>query len=171
MPEEGEKDEKGSADGQEKDGSEEAAGRERLLRLAAEFDNYKKRTVKELENAKSIGKAELASKILHVIDEFGLALESIDTTTENGKGVAMVFSNLLSIMKKEGLREIDSSSVFDPYKHEIVMTRESDEGEGTILETVRKGYTINGIMLRPASVIVSKGPKKDKKQEGKKDDE
>ncbi len=157
---------KNSKDNDEVEAGEESdaakAAKERLLRLAAEFDNYKKRSLKELENARATGKAELASGILHVIDEFELALESIDTKSETGRGVAMVFSNLLDIMRKSGLKETGAKGIFDPYRHEIVMARPSNEPEGTILEVVRKGYTLNGIMLRPASVIVSKGNTEEK---------
>lgn len=133
--------------------------KERLLRLAAEFDNYKKRSAKELDNAKGLGKAELMKKILPVLDEFELALESMDMKTENEKGIALIFSNFEDVVKKEGLKEVEAKGIYDPYRHEIVLTKDSSQKEGMILETIRKGYTLNGIMLRPSSVIVSKGPK------------
>ncbi len=141
--------------------SESEELKDRLLRLAAEFDNYKKRSSKDLDNAKKVGKAELAAKLLPILDEFEIAIESTDTKTEHGKGMAIVFSNFVEVMKKEGLKEIECSGVYDPYKHEIMMTKESNEKEGTILDVIRKGYLWNEIMLRPASVIASSGEKKE----------
>ncbi|MEM0200895.1 MAG: nucleotide exchange factor GrpE [Candidatus Micrarchaeaceae archaeon] len=133
--------------------------KDRLLRLAAEFDNYKKRTVKDIENAKNFGKAEFAIKILPILDEFELAIESMKLNNEGEKGVGMVFSNLLEVLKKEGLKEIDTKGKFDPYKHEIMISKNNDQEEGTIIQVVRKGYTLNNMMLRPASVIISNGKK------------
>jgi molecular chaperone GrpE len=131
--------------------------KDRLLRLAAEFDNYKKRTSKDIENAKNLGKAEFASRILPILDEFELAIESMKMDNEGEKGIAMVFSNFLEILKKEGIRSIDTTGKFDPYKHEIMLSKNSEKEEGTIIQVVRKGYMLNNIMLRPASVIVSNG--------------
>ncbi len=136
--------------------------KDRLLRLAAEFDNYKKRTNKDIENAKSLGKAEFASKILPILDEFELAIESMKMNNEGEKGVAMVFSNFLEVLKKEGIKLIDTTGKFDPYKHEIMLSKNSDNEEGTIIQVVRKGYMLNNMMLRPASVIVSNGEKEKK---------
>ncbi len=131
--------------------------KERFLRLAAEFDNYKKRAAKDMESAKGRGKAELMVKILPVLDEFELAAETLDMENDKERGIALVFSNLYDIMKKEGLREIESIGIFDPYKHEIILAKESEKKEGTIIKAIRKGYMFNEIMLRPAYVIVSKG--------------
>lgn len=154
--EKNEKNENQEAD-EKKDGSEEM--KDRLLRLAAEFDNYKKRIAKELENSKKVARAELVIKLLPVLDEIELAVENLDMKTDHEKGIALVLSNLKEALKKEGLAEIECEGIYDPYKHEIMMTKESDEEDGTILNVVRKGYFLNGIMLRPASVIVSKGSK------------
>jgi molecular chaperone GrpE len=140
---------------EKKDESEEL--KERLLRLAAEFDNYKKRVAKDIENSKNMGKAELALRLLPILDEFQIALDNMDLKTEHGKGIAIVLSNLMDTMKREGLKEIESSGIYDPYKHEIMMTREDNQKEGTIIDVVRPGYTWNGLLLRPASVIVSRG--------------
>ncbi len=146
---------------------EVAEMRDRLLRLAAEFDNYKKRVAKEMSEAKNFGKAELAAKLIPVIDELELAMENADISTEHGKGMKIVFSNLITALKKEGLSEIEGKSSYDPYLQEIVMTRYSDKPEGEILDTVRKGYKWGGILIRPASVIVSKG--QDHAEEGGKE--
>ena len=138
--------------------------KDRLLRLAAEFDNYKKRVAKDLDGSKSTGKAELMKKLLTIVDEFELAIAAMGKGSDNIRGVELLFSNFMDILKGEGLKEIDSRGVFDPYKHEIMLAKESNEKEGTILEVVRKGYSVNGMMLRPVSVIVSKGNVQENKQ-------
>jgi len=134
--------------------------KEQLLRLAAEFDNYKKRTKNDVDNAKSAGKAELVKGFLPILDEFELALIVVNKTSDKivARGVEMLYSNFTDMLKKEGLGEITCKGVFDPYKHEIMMTRESKEKEGTILDVVKKGYTFDNVLLRPASVIVAKAP-------------
>ena len=87
-------------------------------------------------------------------------------TIEEKKKSLIEFADIL---KSEGLAEIESCGLFDPYRHEVLMTKESEEKEGTILITVRKGYMWKEVMLRPASVVVSKGKgsaadKQEKKQ-------
>ncbi len=163
--EEGKKEEENAKAEPKQEANEESPERERLLRLAAEFDNYKKRVAKEIDNSKTVGKSELASKLLSVLDEFQLALESVDLSTEQGKGMAIVLSNMSEVLKKEGLQEIPCEGVYDPYVHEVMMAKESNEKEGTILGVLRKGYTWKGIMLRPASIIVSKGGAAGKEEE------
>ncbi len=148
-------------------GKQEAAEelKDRLLRLAAEFDNYKKRSGDDIYNARGIGKAELAKALLPALDEFELALSSFNTDAkeaEHIKGIELVFSNILGALKGAGMKEIEAKGRYDPYKHEVIMTRESAEPEGTILEVVRKGYTFNGTLLRPSAVIVSKSAEKEK---------
>jgi molecular chaperone GrpE len=133
--------------------------RERILRLAAEFDNYKKRVKSDIENAKSAGRAEMMKDMLSVLDEFELAINaSSKSSGENmSKGFELVYSNLVDLLKKEGLAEIETDGPYDPYKHEILMTKQSIKKEGTILEVVKKGYTFNNVLIRPAAVIISNG--------------
>ena len=151
------KGETGIGDEPNDDAEEASEMKERMLRLAAEFDNYKKRSRKELEAAEDSGKARLAKSLLPIIDEFELAVMAMNGSKDSmAKGMEMLYSNLLDTLKKAGLSEIEAKGVFDPYKHEIVLVRESEEKEGTILEVVKKGYMFNGIMIRPSSVIISK---------------
>jgi molecular chaperone GrpE len=132
--------------------------KESMLRLAAEFDNYKKRTKADSENSRNFGKAELMRSLLPIIDEFELALIAVNKTEDKNiaKGVEMLYSNFIDTLKKDGLTEIQCKGVFDPYIHEIVMTKESKEKGGTILEVIKKGYSFDKTLLRPASVIVAK---------------
>lgn len=156
--EESKKEEK--AEGPKDAEKELAETKDRLLRLAAEFDNYKKRAAKDVDGAKGFGKAELIKVLLPALDEFELALLAFNGANgdkSHVKGVELVFSNVLGTLRSAGLKEIDAKGRYDPYKHEIIIAKESKEPEGTILEVVRKGYTFNEIMLRPSAVIVSKG--------------
>ncbi len=117
-----------------------------------------------------MGKAELVRALLPTIDEFELALAAFGNSehdVEHVKGIELVFSNILGSLKTAGLKEVAANGRYDPYKHEIIMTRESKEPEGTIIEIVRKGYTFNDMLLRPSAVIVSKGDaSKEEKKKG-----
>ncbi len=132
--------------------------KERLLRLAAEFDNYKKRTANEVNTAKRMGVAELMKPLLNVLDEFELTLMALGKIKDDNisKGIEMLYSNFIEVLRSFGLKEVDADSVFDPYKHEIVLAREDGSKPGTILEVVKKGYMLDDKLLRPASVIVAK---------------
>lgn len=133
--------------------------KERMLRIAAEFDNYKKRVKKDIDDAERTGKASLISNILPVIDEFELAIMAMNGSKDSGvivKGIEMLYSNLMDRLEKEGLKAVEVGKLFDPYKHEIMMVKETDKEDGTIIEVVKKGYMFNDRLLRPASVIVSK---------------
>lgn len=152
---------KGKNETQEHKPDENAEMKERLLRLAAEFDNYKKRMAKDVDEAKNTGKAELVRKILPTLDEFEIAINAMGNEKSDArKGIELMYSNLYDSLKREGLKTVDSEGRYDPYKHEIVLVREGEGDEGMILETIRKGYTFNSILIRPASVIVSKGKQK-----------
>ncbi|MGC8662574.1 MAG: nucleotide exchange factor GrpE [Candidatus Micrarchaeia archaeon] len=139
--------------------------KDRLLRLAAEFDNYKKRIAKDVENSKQAGKAELMKKLLPTLDEFELALSVENKNDKTIRGFEMVYSNFLDTLKSEGLSEINTEGKYDPYKHEVMLVRESNEKEGTIIEIVRKGFMLNDILLRPASVIIAKSKENSEKGE------
>jgi len=143
---------------QEQKLDERAEMKEAMLRLAAEFDNYKKRTRREIEEASILGKAALIKDMLPVIDEFQLAIVAMEKSDDKHmlKGVTMLYTNLMDTLKRNGLSEIKCEGRFDPFRHEILMVRESKEKEGTILEVVKKGYEFGGKMIRPASVIVAK---------------
>ncbi|MEM0149431.1 MAG: nucleotide exchange factor GrpE [Candidatus Micrarchaeaceae archaeon] len=137
--------------------NEYAELKERFLRLAAEFDNYKKRTANEASIAKRMGTAELMKPLLNIVDEFELTLMAVGKSKDDGlaKGIEMLYSNFVDVLKSFGLKEVETKG-FDPYKHEIILAREDDSKPGTILEIVKKGYMLDDKLLRPASVIVAK---------------
>lgn len=131
-----------------------------LKRLQAEFENYKKRTEKENIQLIQNSNAGLIKSLLPVLDSFELALK--DNPTENlevqkyRKGMELIYTQLLSTLKDNGVRPIDiKDKKFDPYKHEVLMIKEGPEDD-LILEELQKGYMLNSIVLRHSKVIISK---------------
>ncbi len=133
---------------------------DRLLRLAAEFENYRKRTRREWELHQKRAIAGLILNILGVLDDFERAIETAGGKTDDHfhAGVRMIYSSMIAVLQKEGLHEIEAEKmVFDPQYHEAVSEIESDEvEEGTIAHVVQKGYMLHDQLLRPAKVVVAK---------------
>ena len=121
-----------------------------LKRVQAEFINYKSRTEKELANSISLGKELMVEKLLTIIDNFELALNNT-----KDKGIEMIYAQLIDILEKEGLKEIECKT-FDPNIHEALLSEESDKPENTILEVLQKGYMFNDKVIRVAKVKVAK---------------
>ncbi len=131
-----------------------------LQRLQAEFANYRKRTLKELRESCDSGKAELACKLLPVLDDFERALESIRPDTGNQealKGVRLIYEKLRSVLQAEGLEHLTcAGQQFDPNVHEaVVVTRVDDGKDGRILRDFEKGYAFKGKLIRPSKVEVA----------------
>jgi molecular chaperone GrpE len=135
--------------------------RDQLLRTAAEFDNYKRRTEKESLQLLLNANERLITELLPVIDDFSRTLEHAETTDNTDslkEGVSLIYKKLMSIMEKQGLKEMKSKGEeFDPDKHQALMQVESDEHEsGYITEEHLKGYTLNDKVIRHAQVLVAK---------------
>ena len=135
---------------------------DRVKRLQADYDNYRKRTLKEqLEHIKSANK-ELIEKFLPVIDSFEHALKiSKDLKSADDefyKGVKMIYSKLIDVLKREGIEIINpKGEEFNPHLCEAAVTEAKDNvNEGIILEVLRKGYRIGNFLIRPAVVKVCK---------------
>lgn len=135
---------------------------DRMKRIQADYDNYRKRTFKEnLEHIKRANK-DLIEKLLPIIDNFEVALEAGKKLEKDGddffKGIKMIYENLMELLKKENVRVINpEGEEFDPEVCEAAVT-ENVEGvdEGYILEVLRKGYMIDNFLIRPAVVKVCK---------------
>jgi len=133
---------------------------DRLLRLTAEFDNYKKRTAKEKEQLAIHAEGKLMLKLLPVYEEISLAEKEAAKVKEEAtrEGVLMVLAKLRAAFDKEGLQEMNlEGEKFDPYRHEVAFREESDAPEGTIVRVIAKGYLFKGSVLRHAIVSVSSG--------------
>jgi molecular chaperone GrpE len=138
---------------------------ERLLRTTADFDNYKKRAAREKQDAIKYANESLVGKIIPVLDNFEMALAAAQSSSADGlkslqDGVAMIQTQLKSVLVEAGLEDIDATGKpFDPNLHEAVSQQESkDVADGHVLQQLRKGYKLRERLLRPATVIVAKAP-------------
>ncbi|VVC00103.1 Protein GrpE [uncultured archaeon] len=141
-----------------------------MLRLQAEFDNYKKRTAKEKEQLTHQSEAKLMLKFIPVYEELGMAEKEAQKIQDEPlkKGILLVLSKLRSSFEKEGLAEMKlEGEKFDPFRHEAAMHEPSDLPEGAIARVIKKGYTFRGEILRHAIVSVSSGKKEEQKTEEK----
>ncbi|MCX6736815.1 MAG: nucleotide exchange factor GrpE [Candidatus Parcubacteria bacterium] len=128
-------------------------------RERADFLNYKNEEISRLKNVVRINDEIWMEELIAVLDSFDLALSS-DQLQEGktDKGIYLIKSQLESILKKKGLEEIKSDgTMFDPKEHEAIEEIVSDLEPGKIVETLQKGYSYNGKVLRPAKVKVSAG--------------
>lgn len=133
---------------------------QRLLRAQADFDNFRRRTVKEKEELGKYASAKLITELLPVIDNFERALNTtgdISDAASYVKGVEMIFRQLEGVLKAEGLTPMEAEGQpFNPEFHQAIMQVESEEHEeGIVVEVVQKGYMLKDKVLRPAMVKVS----------------
>jgi len=131
-----------------------------LKYLQADFENYRKRTERELNELTVRCNEKLVAELLCVIDDLERALDSGKETEDASallKGVEMIHKNLTRMLEREGLERIDAvGNIFDPKFHEIVVKiPRNDCEEGLVLEEVRKGFVFKGRVLRPCMVNVS----------------
>ena len=137
---------------------------DRLLRQTADYDNYKKRSAREKQDATKYANESLLQKLIPVVDNFEAALAASNTTNASSEslqtGVNMIYTQLKSALADAGLEEIDANSQpFDPNFHEAVSQKEtSDVPEGHVVQQLRKGYKLRDRLIRPATVIVAKKP-------------
>lgn len=131
-----------------------------LRRLKAEFDNYRKRVLKEQTRVLEAATEPLVGRLLEVLDEFELAIMHAGGTPETApvlKGVEMIYAKLAEVLKGEGLERIEAlDQPFDPERHEALLQGEGDEGEAYVADVLRPGYTLRGRVVRPAGVKVDR---------------
>jgi molecular chaperone GrpE len=129
----------------------------KLMRLQADFINYKNRVEREKKNVYSYALEDIFSQLLPVLDNFERALNSMEKDNSYYEGVKMIYDQMLDVLKKNGLKEIDClDKPFDPNFHHAVISEDSDKEEGTILEVFQKGYMLNDKVIRPSMVKVAK---------------
>lgn len=137
--------------------------RERLLREAADFENFRKRAARERQDAVTYANESLLKKLVPILDTFELALAaaaSDGAAPSLRAGVLMVYNQFKAALADAGLEEIDArGKAFDPNLHEAVSQQESAEvPEGEVTQQIRKGYKFRNRLVRPAGVIVAKKP-------------
>ncbi len=145
--------------------------KERWMRLAAEFDNYKKRTGREFSALVKNAGESLISELLPILDNIERALQAPQTSDETrsfAQGFEMIRQQLVEKLVKAGMKEIKAEGeTFDPTRHEAVMAVENaDHPADTVINVVEKGYTLNEKVLRAARVIVTRPVAETTKQDG-----
>src|SRR5213594_1306277 len=133
---------------------------DRLQRLAAEFDNFRKRNAREQAAFAERASERLVKELVPILDDLGRALEAASEHEEAKleDGVRLVHRSLADLLTKEGLAEIETDGEFDPHVHEALLSQPSDEEEGSVIEVVQKGYKLGDRVLRPARVVVAEPP-------------
>ncbi len=142
--------------------NEAAESHDRLLRLAAEFENYKKRSAREMNDFRKFANESFVKAMLPVVDNLDRAIESSSNDKHANssvvEGVNMTLREILKVFEQYGIKPFESlGKTFDPSLHQAVM-QEDDEAypENTVSKELQKGYMIHDRLLRPAMVVVSK---------------
>ena len=135
--------------------------KDRYLRLAAEFDNYRKRTLKEKAELIKNGGEKTLTAILPVLDDFERALKNMEATEETRamkEGVELIFNKFNKVLEQEGLQKIETEGqAFDVDFHEAIalIPAPSEDMKGKILDCVQTGYKLNDKVIRHAKVAVA----------------
>jgi len=140
--------------------SEAAEYLDHLQRLKAEFDNYRKRVLREQTRAVEAAAEPLVGRLLEVLDEFELALVAAEQKPDMEKflrGVEMVYAKLLDTLRSAGVERIEAEGKpFDPELHEALFQAPDEEGDPFVADVLRAGYTLRGRVIRPAGVKVAR---------------
>jgi molecular chaperone GrpE len=131
---------------------------DRLLRTAAEFDNYRKRMDRERRELSEYAASDVLSEVLPIVDNLERALQAAATDDPLRKGVELIHKQMLDLLRKRGVRPIDAAGqMFDPNFHNAVIHEASSEhAEGQVIQELQRGYMIGERLLRPAMVKVAK---------------
>lgn len=150
--------------------AEAAANHDKFLRTAADLENFRRRMVREKDELRTVATSRVLEDVFPVLDTLGLAIQAAKQPNADIKslvgGIDMVMNQLKSALASHGLKEINpDGQPFDPHQHEAISHQPSQEvKEEHVLAVVRTGYSLNGRLLRPASVVVSSGPVKEEKR-------
>jgi len=132
---------------------------DQLRRVAAEFDNYRKRVARDQESLVARAHERLMKALIPVLDDLERALVAAEEHEEAKlhEGVGLVARELRKALEREGLEEIETDGSFDPHVHEALLSQPSELDEGSVVEVLQKGYRLGDRVLRPARVVVSQG--------------
>ena len=128
-----------------------------LKRVAADFENYRKRVARDQKSLVARAHERLVKELLPVLDDLERALAAAEEHEEAKleEGVRLVHQELQTALKREGLAEIETNGRFDPHVHEALLSQPSDAEEGSVIEVVQKGYRLGDRVVRPARVVVA----------------
>ena len=131
-----------------------------LKRVAADFENYRKRAARDQESLVARAHERLVKELLPVLDDLERALAAAEGHEEVKleEGVRLVHAELAAALEREGLAEIETNGRFDPHVHEALLSQPSEAEEGSVLEVVQKGYRLGDRVVRPARVVVAVAP-------------
>ncbi len=137
---------------------------ESLRQVQADFENYKKRVIRDTEEFSEVKSMKLIGELLGVLDNFELALNHFEDEEQDEKvlklkkGIDLVYSEFYAALEKQGLERIEAKgAIFDPEYHEAVLHDDSGDGEvESVVEVLRPGYVVRGKVIRPAMVKVSR---------------
>jgi molecular chaperone GrpE len=143
--------------------TEVAELKDRLLRGQADWDNSRKRMLREKDEALRYANEALLEKLLPILDNFEMGLQASRTATDPkaiAEGFEMVHAQFQQLLREAGLEPVDAvGQPFDPHRHEALGHQDSeDHPEGQVLSQMRKGYKLKDRLLRPASVFVARKP-------------
>lgn len=136
--------------------------KDKYLRLYAEFDNFKKRTMKERIELMKSASQDVITSLLPVLDDFDRAKKSADdpdSAEEFSEGVSLVYHKLYSTLTNKGLKKMESTNeVFDPELHDAIteIPASAEDMKGLVIDTVEQGYYLNDKIIRHAKVVVGK---------------
>lgn len=138
-------------------GTEKAELYEQLLRRTAEFENFRRRTERERIELSEYAAMETVKSLLPVLDDFERALKIETADKEYSKGMELIYSRMLELLKKSGLEPVAAEGrIFDPNVHEAIeRVSETDAEDQTVLGAFQRGYQFRGRLLRPAMVRVA----------------
>ena len=130
---------------------------DRLLRLAADFENYKKRAARERQEYVALANERLIGELLPILDDLERALAAAEEHQEAQleEGVRLVHRSLAGLLERHGVKPISTDGKFDPHVHEALLSQPSEAEEGSVLDVVQKGYKLGERVVRPARVVVA----------------
>lgn len=137
-----------------------ATANDKYVRLYAEFDNFRRRTIKEREEARKMEGRDVISALLPVLDDFDRAMKSMENAADVAsvkEGVSLVQHKLKTILGQKGLKPMESvGAAFDPDLHEAItnIPAPSEDMKGKVIDEMEKGYSLNDRVIRFAKVIV-----------------
>jgi molecular chaperone GrpE len=133
---------------------------DRLLRLAADFENYKKRAARERTEYIALANERLIAELIPILDDLERALAAAEQHEEAQleEGVELVHRSLAALLARHGVTPIETEGKFDPHVHEALLSQPSEAEEGSVIDVVQKGYKLGERVVRPARVVVAAAP-------------
>jgi molecular chaperone GrpE len=130
---------------------------DRLLRLAADFENYKKRAARERQEYVQLANERLIAELIPILDDLERALSAAEQHEEAQleEGVRLVHRALAGLLERHGVKPIETDGQFDPHVHEALLSQPSEAEEGSVIDVVQKGYKLGERVVRPARVVVA----------------